>query len=155
MKGSIALILLAAFFVSPNAFAQAPIPPCPCDTAALNDGTTGNDIVEALCPGGQLIEGADFGLNPETVIILSDTLSYGADSSPNNSICRITEFNIDGLDLDISDQQAALCRVSLIERCSLNSTPIPTLSEWGMISMAGLLGIIGLYVALRRRKAAA
>lgn len=32
--------------------------------------------------------------------------------------------------------------------------PIPTLSEWGLIAMAGLAGIIGL-LALRRRKAAA
>lgn len=31
--------------------------------------------------------------------------------------------------------------------------PIPTLSEWGLIAMAGLVGIIGL-LALRRRKAA-
>lgn len=153
MKSLIALILLAALFVSPNAFAQAPIPPCPCDTAVLNNGTTGNDIVEALCPGGHLIEGANFTINPEVVIIISDTLRYGADSI--GSICRITEFNVDGLDLVISDQQVALCKASLIERCGLNIAPIPTLSEWGMISMAGLLGIIGLYVASRRRKAAA
>ena len=32
--------------------------------------------------------------------------------------------------------------------------PIPTLSEWGLIAMAGVLGIIGL-LALRRRRAAA
>jgi hypothetical protein len=32
--------------------------------------------------------------------------------------------------------------------------PIPTLSEWGLIAMAGLAGLIGLY-ALRRKKAAA
>jgi hypothetical protein len=30
---------------------------------------------------------------------------------------------------------------------------IPTLSEWGLISMAGILGMIGLFAALRRRKA--
>lgn len=33
--------------------------------------------------------------------------------------------------------------------------PIPTLSEWGLIAMAGILGIFGLLFALRRRKAAA
>jgi hypothetical protein len=32
--------------------------------------------------------------------------------------------------------------------------PIPTLSEWGLISMAGVLGLVGLY-AIRRRKAVA
>ena len=34
------------------------------------------------------------------------------------------------------------------------SRPIPTLSEWGLIAMAGVLGIVGLLV-VRRRKAAA
>ena len=33
-------------------------------------------------------------------------------------------------------------------------TPIPTLSEWSLIVMAGILGIIG-YMVIRRRKAAA
>lgn len=32
---------------------------------------------------------------------------------------------------------------------------IPTLSEWGMIAMAGALGAIGLYIAIRRRNATA
>jgi hypothetical protein len=32
---------------------------------------------------------------------------------------------------------------------------IPTLSEWGMIAMAGVLGFAGLLIAIRRRKAAA
>lgn len=32
--------------------------------------------------------------------------------------------------------------------------PIPTLSQWGLIAMAGILGVIGLIVAARRRKAA-
>ena len=32
---------------------------------------------------------------------------------------------------------------------------IPTLSEWGLISMAGIMGIVGLFVAMRRRKAEA
>jgi len=36
----------------------------------------------------------------------------------------------------------------------LESTPVPTLSEWGLITMAGILGIIGFFAA-RRRKAAA
>lgn len=43
------------------------------------------------------------------------------------------------------------------EECSptVPSRPIPTLSEWGLLSMAGILGMIGLFAALRRRKAAA
>ncbi len=33
--------------------------------------------------------------------------------------------------------------------------PIPTLSEWGLIAMAGILGIFGLFAALRKRKVTA
>ncbi|MCH7519374.1 MAG: IPTL-CTERM sorting domain-containing protein [Candidatus Dadabacteria bacterium] len=33
-------------------------------------------------------------------------------------------------------------------------TPIPTLSEWGLIAMAGILGIVG-FMVLRRRKVTA
>lgn len=32
------------------------------------------------------------------------------------------------------------------------SRPIPTMSEWGLIAMAGILGLFGLFAALRRRK---
>jgi hypothetical protein len=35
------------------------------------------------------------------------------------------------------------------------SRPIPTLSEWGLIAMAGILGIFGLFAALRKRKVTA
>jgi hypothetical protein len=31
---------------------------------------------------------------------------------------------------------------------------VPTLSEWGLITMAGILGIVG-FIAIRRRKATA
>ena len=33
------------------------------------------------------------------------------------------------------------------------SSPIPTISEWGLIAMAGILGIVG-FMVIRRRKAA-
>ncbi len=35
------------------------------------------------------------------------------------------------------------------------SRPIPTLSEWGLITMAGILGMIGLFAAIRRGKVTA
>ncbi|MCH7519594.1 MAG: IPTL-CTERM sorting domain-containing protein, partial [Candidatus Dadabacteria bacterium] len=34
------------------------------------------------------------------------------------------------------------------------ATQIPTLSEWGLIAMAGILGIVG-FMVIRRRKATA
>ncbi len=36
-----------------------------------------------------------------------------------------------------------------------SSDPIPTLSEWGLIAMAGLMAVVGLFIVMRRRKAAA
>jgi len=38
---------------------------------------------------------------------------------------------------------------------NVGTATIPTLSEWGMIAMAGVLGVIGLYIAIRRRRATA
>ena len=36
-----------------------------------------------------------------------------------------------------------------------SSNPIPTLSEWGLIAMAGVIGIAGFIVVMRRRKVTA
>ena len=38
--------------------------------------------------------------------------------------------------------------------CRKKIAPVPTLSEWGLIAMAGVLGIIG-FIAIRRRKVTA
>lgn len=52
-------------------------------------------------------------------------------------------------------EEAAVCRGSLIQRCGLyRVTPIPSMSEWGMIATAAGLGIIGLLMTTRRKKAA-
>lgn len=52
-------------------------------------------------------------------------------------------------------EEAAVCRESLIQRCGLDRvTPIPSMSEWGMIATAAGLGIIGLLMTTRRKKAA-
>ncbi|MCK5391270.1 MAG: IPTL-CTERM sorting domain-containing protein [Deltaproteobacteria bacterium] len=34
-------------------------------------------------------------------------------------------------------------------------TEIPTLSEWGLIAMSGILGIVGFIMVIRRRKVTA
>ena len=38
--------------------------------------------------------------------------------------------------------------------CEVPPEPIPTLSEWGLIAMAGILGIVG-FMVIRRRKVTA
>ena len=151
MKGFILFSLLSIIFVSDYAFAQL----CPCDTLELSNGTTGNDIVELLCPGGEPSEDNRVIFQPDLVVIGNEDMGYVVESFPEGGVCEIGQEGggEDGFKLTL--QEAADCRASLIERCRLNSTPIPTLSQWGLIAMAGVLGVIGLIVAARRRKAAA
>ena len=49
------------------------------------------------------------------------------------------------------DENLGLCRTELTP---IRGRPIPTLSEWGLIAMGGVLGIVALLI-LRRRRAAA
>ncbi len=42
----------------------------------------------------------------------------------------------------------------LCQRQQANNIPIPTLSEWGLIATAGILGIVG-FMVIRRRKVTA
>lgn len=157
MKGLILVTVLSIIFLSHYAMAQ--IPSCPCDTLELQNGTTGNDIVELLCPGGSLSEDALFILNEDVAFIVSDsdTMGYEVLSSSEFVSCTIGQEGSGNPDneigLQLTLQEAEDCRTSLIERCRLNSRSIPTLSEWSMIAMAGVLGVAGLYLFTRRRKA--
>ena len=152
MKGLILFTILSVLFVSDYAFSQT----CPCDTLELSDGTTGNDIIELLCPGGELGEDTLFELNEFVVAVGNSSGFYQALTIPDlgtGCVIGITDVGTDGMEL--TTEETEICRRSLIERCNLaRISPIPTLSEWGMIAMAGVLGVIGLYVAMRRRKAA-
>jgi IPTL-CTERM motif len=151
------LLLLTVLFVSGYALAQ----PCPCDNQELTNGLSGNDIVDALCPDGTIAEGNIWTLNPSVVAISGDVgnglgAAYDVFNSPQE--CEITDFVHPAVFVALTDQEVEFCRERLIKGCSLlsiNNKNIPTLSEWGMIAMAGALGMIGLYVAARRRKAAA
>ena len=152
MKGFILFTLLLVVFVSDYAIAQ----PCPCDTLELSNGTTGNDIVELLCPGGELGEDTSFILTPEEVSIQSDTAGYEV-ITPLLDIpfCAFGQAGVGQTNTKLVGQQIADCRQRLIEGCNLNRTPIPTLSGWGLIAMAVIIGAAGLFMALRRKKAAA
>jgi hypothetical protein len=153
MKRFSFLVLLAVLFVSNYALAQ--IPSCPCDNLELKNGTIGNDIVEILCPGGELGEGANYELTADRVSIRNESLSYGVfdQDPPFEDVCVIFE-GIEGNGANI-EQQVEDCRQRLIQGCNLKIiNPIPTLSEWGLIAMAGLMGIVG-FIVMRRRKIAA
>jgi len=160
MKSFIFLSLLSVLFVSPYAFAQVS---CPCDTAELENGNTGDEIVAILCPGGVLAPGNESILDPNDVLVRrpgGEKLELGyqvgiEDVEGGDKFCAIFEDTVGDLGFKLEDEEYEFCRNSLIQRCGLSGRSVPTLSEWGMIAMAGVLGMIGLYVAAKRRKAAA
>ncbi len=78
--------------------------------------------------------------------------------------CQVTEpdlcFNIDSLETLI---ECSLDNTIAIEAEDCDSTGqcvprpamVPTLSEWGLLAMAGILGIVGFIMVIRRRKVTA
>ena len=149
MKRFTLLIPLAVLFLSSYSHAQ-----CPCDTLELSNGLSGNEIVEIVCPGGALGAESEAFQGPDGIYITLVDFPH-TDYSVRPDFCEINTDGVFPETLEITDEQFLLCSVSLIERCGLqNVRNIPTLSEWGLIAMTGLLAVIGA-VALRRRKAAA
>lgn len=160
MRNLMFLVLLTLLFVSDYALAQ--IPSCPCDTLELPNGTTGNDIIDLLCPGGEPGENTEFRIDKNQVAVFSgnpetsDTLVYSVSQSPGlGQGCGINQDMFSsGIPTTVEEYED--CRISLIERCNVRRiSPIPTLSELGMIATAGILGMIGLFFFARRKKAAA
>ena len=161
MKTYSLIILLAVLITPAYSSAVAPaIPFCPCDTEELSTGTTGNDIVEFMCPGGELGPQSNAFLSPKDVFIESDIPPKpDYDLSTNESgesSCTINEDGTEPVTLLITASEFINCRNRLILGCNLEepSRPIPTLSEWGLIAMAGILGIVG-FIVIRRRNVAA
>ncbi len=153
MRTIILFILSSFLFTSGYALAQT----CPCDTLELSNGFTGNEIIEALCPGGEAGNETITIVNEDNIIIESFSigLGYAVQNVPPDVVCVIGGEGVKAVGNELSPQEYENCRVRLLSACGLESRPIPTLSEWGMIAMAGVLGMIGLFVAARRRKAAA
>jgi len=105
--------------------------------ASMND-CSADLIVEVYGPGDQLI-----GSTTIAVTSASDTF-LGVISAR-----RITRINIidDGTIFGSQTLASISFGVPAVIR------PIPTISQWGLIAMAGVLGIIG-FMAISRRKAA-
>lgn len=91
----------------------------------------------------------------------------GIMSIPNNGECTPNDNCITDANGQVSwtytginklGTDAIVASIGVLESAPVEKTwvgfPIPTLSEWGLIALAGVLGIIGL-LALRRRKATA
>ena len=156
MKCSNIFLLLAVLFISDNALAQ--ISTCPCDTATLTNGLTGNDIVELICPDGNLGDDSDSIIDPFILGIVTDIPPkpdyFVEEGFQGNKLCVINADGVLDVTLELTDSEYNNCRRRLVEGCNLNFRPIPTLSQWGIIAMAGLMGIVG-FIVIRRRKVAA
>jgi hypothetical protein len=150
------LLLLTVSFLPFHASAQEPV--CPCDIATLENGLTGSDIIDLLCPGGSLGSDSEFFLSPTAVLISLDgppNTDYEVEEvNEGVFFCAINTDGAQPVPLQLLPEDYFRCRQQLIDRCNLLARNIPTLSEWGLIATAGILGIAGL-IAVRRRKAAA
>lgn len=96
-----------------------------CFPAAF-DSSDGAEIFEESTPGWIL-----------TDIECSDAPGIG-----------VTIFN-DGVELECISEGAIFCTFTNVR----GANPIPTLSEWGMIAAAAGLALVGVFFAVRRRKA--
>jgi len=159
MKSIHLLVLLTVLFVAPYAFGQ--IPSCPCDTEELPNGNSGDEIVDILCPGGNLAGGNHSIVAPDEVAIVRPSgekleLGYSVFFDGNDLVCSIFEETIGEEGFKLSEGEYENCRDRLIQGCNLSpANPIPTLSQWGSIAMVVVLGMIGLYAAARRMRSAA
>ena len=149
------IVLLTVLSVSPYAYSQPPS--CPCDDIELSSGNTGSDIFEILCPDGELSEGAESVVLRESVdVFISDSglIIYQTNDLGDGFSCSISDAS-QGNGTEITEEDYQNCRRKLIEGCNLKQiNPIPTLSDWGLVAMAAILGVAG-YFVVRRRKAAA
>jgi len=111
------LSLLAVLFLSTYALAQTP--PCPCDNETLENGLTGNDIVEIVCPSGNLGEDSEsFMGDGGTVISLIDFPHSDYVVRINNTGTPQCTINSDGVEpilLSITQQEYNNCQKRLIQ----------------------------------------
>jgi len=98
------------------------------------DPADGNLLVEFIIPACNVIDAlpnTDATFNDAALISVIQTVSEDDSSGPMGTLFQfavVTQFNFAG--------------------------PIPTLSEWGLIAMASILGIVG-FMVIRRRKVSA
>lgn len=137
-------------------------PGCPFEFTKVADGevglefefqtTVGNESNIGAIPSGVTIDGSlQFGT---AVMIIElprpgwELVSFDCVAGPGVTVEEIE----DGVILECvnpEDEQGVVCTVTNV-RVALD---IPTLSEWGMITAAAGLGFVGVFFAVRRRRA--
>jgi len=109
----------------------------PCDAPDANNNGVPIEAADALCnalgyESGSLTEVADLTGCPEAHAVIANGSDWTSDFVMHNGYGR--SYTCVGFrDTNVN---------------------VPTLSEWGLISMAGILGIVG-FMVIRRRKVAA
>lgn len=160
MKIVYSLILFNILFLPALSYAVL-IPPatCPCSEANINE-TTGAEILDEICPDGELSPDAELIFNQEEISVFTTepvrNFATGPFAPMGFNACEVG-LGPGSVATGITDQEFEACRNTIIEACGLNpniTRPIPTLSEWGLIAMAGILGLVGVFVIRRKRAAA-
>lgn len=107
----------------------------------------------------------NFGINIDDIVTVTEVAPPGwvldsIECVEGDTNCGMGEFipcltaTVDGnsVTFECRDNDQASCVFTNVRVINEN---IPTLSEWGLITMAGLMGIVGLFIVMRRRKVTA
>ena len=115
----------------------------------VNSG--GGDFVFQIADGGET--GGELGENDTVEITFVPTRGWlfgGVEcESPGGLIVTNSDSGF-SLECENAELGSATCTINLV---SSRITDIPTLSEWGMIAAAAGLAMVGVFFAVRRRKA--
>ena len=109
------------------------------------DGTTGA-FIDAFVPA------MSGGLDGPFGLVFGPDGNLYVSSSSTNEVLRYNDTT--GAFIDVFASGGGLENPSFLVFRELPPRNIPTLSEWGLIAMAGILGIVG-FMVLRRRKVTA
>ena len=107
-----------------------------------------------------LVAGFFFLSTPESSYAQSDCCFEHDGLACDDEACSNTVCDMDDFCCDVSwDSKCVSAAEEFCEVCGgtppLKSESILTLSQWGLIAMAGILGIIGFIMVMRRRKVTA
>jgi hypothetical protein len=113
---------LPAMYFTYEVQAPPPSTSCFCDDRTATGGTTGAEILAALCPGGMLGEGVVFQELPDSTAVVNSnpqTLSYTVTTDPSDPppVCALQDTFGARMDYDISSSEVESCREHLRVSC--------------------------------------
>jgi hypothetical protein len=139
--------------VACSAVPQCNLPPPDTGCCVIEDNNCVNDSTEEECPippNADWVENTNCDFVPQCNI-----------PPPGEGCCVVGDANC------LNDQTEQECpvppNVEWVEDAACSSVPqcdmpppfvsnVPTISQWGMIAMAGLLGLFSLFIIMRRKK---